>query len=103
MEFLSDAVLLREPQDALDIIADTASPYVVLHERNLAADFFDLSTRKLGDLLQKFTNYQVRLAIIGDFAKYPSRALQAFIYESNRHGDYLFVSSIQEAIRIWQA
>ncbi len=103
MELLSDEVLLRDPQDALDLIANLTSPYLVLHEHNLAGDFFDLSTRKLGELLQKFTNYHVKLAIIGDFAKYPSKALHAFIYETNRHGDYLFVSSVQEAIRIWQA
>jgi len=40
-------------------------------------------------------NFQ--LAIIGDFAKYKSKSLRDFIFESNKHGRINFVSSIEEA------
>ena len=101
-EIVSEDVLMRTPQDALDIIGNVHSDYIVLHEHNFETGFYDLSTRKLGEILLKFGNYRVRLAIVGDFDKYPSKALKAFIYETNRHGEFLFVSSIDEATRLWQ-
>lgn len=101
-EIISKDVLIKNTQDALDVIGEAAMPeYMILHEYNFEKDFFDLSTRKLGDVLQKFTNYQIKLAIIGDFSQYKSNALKDFIYESNKHGDYLFVESLDEIIKRW--
>ena len=102
VELVSDAILIKDPQDALDVIVNAPSHAIVLHEHNFAPEFFDLSTRKLGELLQKCANYHVKLGIVGDFSKYPSKALRAFICETNKYGDFLFVSSVEEVIRIWQ-
>lgn len=101
IEIISDEILIRTTQDALDIMANNDSDHLVLHEHNFEKDFFDLSTQKLGEILQKFTNYQIKLAVIGDFEKFPSQSLKAFIYESNRRKNYLFVSSMDEVKRIW--
>lgn len=101
-EFISKEILINNIDDALDIIGNAPSEHIILHEYNFEKDLFDLSTRKLGEILQKFTNYRIKLAIIGDFDKYPSQTLKDFIYESNKHGDYLFVKSKAQVIKTWQ-
>lgn len=53
-----------------------------------------------GEILQKFSTYQVRLAIIGDFSKYTSKSLTDFIYESNKGKHINFVNSTTEALKI---
>lgn len=99
---LDDEWRLRTEQDALDLMANTPSDHIVIHERNVDPRFFDLSTKIAGGILQKLTNYRIRLAIIGDFSKYPSQTLKDFIYESNRRRDHLFVASMEEVIAHWQ-
>ena len=47
------------------------------------ADFFQLSNGKLGEVLQNFSNFRMRLAIIGDFQNLQSQSLTDFIRESN--------------------
>lgn len=101
LEIISSDVLIRNTQDALDILGAVNSEYIVMHTHNFEDDFFDLSTKKLGEVLQKFANYHLKLAIVGDFEKYPSKTLKEFMYESNNHRDYLFVNSVDEVIRFW--
>ena len=36
-----------------------------------------------GEILQKFSNYRVRLAIIGSFEQCIAKSIRDFIYESN--------------------
>jgi hypothetical protein len=102
VEIMSDEALIKNEQDALDIMALASSDYIILHEHNFNKDFFDLSTRFAGEILQKFTNYHVSLAIIGNFEKFKSKSLKDFIYESNKVGKHIFVRSIEETIKIWQ-
>jgi len=100
-EIKSDRVEIRKVQDVLDLMADCdyqGARKIILHEKNIIADFFDLKTGFAGEILQKFSNYFVELAIVGDFSKYSSQSLQDFIYESNKVGRINFVSSVEEAI-----
>ena len=73
------------------------SDSLIIHERNLPAEFFDLKTGLAGDILQKFSTYQGRLAIIDDFTKYESKSLNDFIYESNKGRRINFVATLAEA------
>lgn len=61
-------------------------------------DFFILSTKIAGEILQKFILYNFKLAIVGDFSGYTSKPLKDFIYESNKGRDIFFVSSVEDAI-----
>ena len=100
-EINSDRVEIRKVQDVLDLMADCdyqGARKIILHEKNIVANFFDLKTGFAGEILQKFSNYFVELAIVGDFSKYSSQSLQDFIYESNKIGRINFVSSVEEAI-----
>jgi hypothetical protein len=100
---LADAnFLIKQPQDILDIFGDLMSrdcDRIIIHERNLHADFFDLKTRLAGEVLQKFSNYRVKLAIVGDFTKYQSKSLQDFIFESNKSNFVFFTDNIESAIQ----
>jgi hypothetical protein len=99
-EIISDQILIHETQDALDLMAEVrylGSDSMILFDINLNPDFFNLKTRLAGEILQKFSNYRMRLAIVGDFSKYQSRSLKDFISESNRTGRVSFADSIEEA------
>jgi hypothetical protein len=71
---------------------------IIIRESNLNADFFRLKTGLAGEILQKFSNYRIKLAIIGDFSKYKSKSLQDFIRESNKGNRIFFVENIEAAL-----
>jgi hypothetical protein len=101
-ELCDENFVIRQPQDVLDIFGDlmfSGCDRLIVHERSLAADFFDLKTRLAGDILQKFSNYRVKLAIIGNFGKYSSKSLQDFILESNKSQTVFFTDTIESAIQ----
>lgn len=100
-EIISEEVLIRETQDALDLMADidTRGTWkIIIREKNLVPQFFDLKTILAGDILQKFSNWNFQLAIIGDFSKYKSNSLQNFISESNRGNRIFFVDNLETAL-----
>lgn len=94
--------VIRDTQSALDwmmsVQYETECRCLVLNKEAISDDFFVLSTCLAGEILQKFINYQVKLAIYGDFSSYTSKPLKDFIYESNHGKDVFFVSTEQEAI-----
>ena len=55
-----------------------------------------------GEILQKFSNYRMRLVIVGDFSALESKSLRDFIYESNKGKLVGFVSTAEEALhKLW--
>lgn len=97
---LSSNVEINNVDDALDLLGNTAFKGVtkiILNETHITPLFFDLSTGIAGDILQKFSNYNVQLAIVGDFSKYDSKSLADFIRESNKAGRIFFVNTMEEA------
>ena len=100
-EILKGYTVIASPEAMLDLIAEAGyqnSSAVIMHRETLHSDFFDLKTRLAGEILQKFSNYRMKLAIIGDFSDLKSKSLQDFIRESNRTGIINFVDSVDEAI-----
>ena len=97
-EARGEAILIASPQDALDLMVNSGARKLVVHALQLHPDFFDLSTRLAGEILQKFTNYRVQLGIVGDFSGYPSRSLRDFIRESNRGTQVVFAACLGEAL-----
>lgn len=99
-EITSEILIINSVQDGLDLLGDLyyqGFDKIIVYTKNIIPDFFDLSTGIAGDILQKFSNYRLQLAIIGDFSIYQSKSLNAFIAESNRGMQIKFVSSISEA------
>ncbi len=92
---------IKSADDILDLIAEISfndCNKIMIHSQSLHPDFFDLKTRLAGEILQKFSNYRMRLAIIGDFTEIKSRSLNDFIRESNDRGVISFVDSTGKAL-----
>ena len=98
----SDEVIITDTQSALDFIAtvryDTGCDAMIISKSAVCDEFFDLKTGIAGEVMQKFVNYQMRLAVVGDFSAYTSRALRDFIRESNEGSHIFFVATEQEAV-----
>jgi hypothetical protein len=98
----SVGLIVTDTQSALDLMAtvkyETGCDRIAIHKSAIAEDFFVLSTGIAGEILQKFVNYRVKLAIIGDFSRYTSKPLKDFIYESNNGSHIFFAGSEDEAI-----
>ncbi|APU16671.1 MULTISPECIES: DUF4180 domain-containing protein [Actinoalloteichus] len=75
-------------QDALDLVgaAFLGAKAVAVPAGRLDESFYRLRTGFAGEVMQKFVNYNVRLAVIGDIAAHlaSSSALRALVEESNR-------------------
>lgn len=100
-EVLSDEILVNTPEEALQLMVDLyyqEFDSIILHERNITPDFFDLKTGIAGEILQKFSNYRLRLAIVGEFSKYPGKSIRDFIYESNNGKQVNFLGSTELAV-----
>jgi hypothetical protein len=84
--------------DALDLIgaAFQGAQVVAVPAGRLDPDFFTLGTRLAGEVMQKFVNYRLRLAVVGDITAHlaASAALRALVEESNRGGHVWFVPDL---------
>ena len=99
----SSDILLTDVQSALDFMAtvgyQTGCNRIILNKSAIYEDFFELSTKLAGDILQKFINYRTKIAIVGDFSEYTSKSLKDFIYECNKGKDIFFLSDEEQAIK----
>jgi hypothetical protein len=101
-ELTDEHFIISRAQDVLDIFGNLISvncKRIIIHERSLHPDFFDLKTRLAGEVLQKFSNYRIKVAIVGDFSKYKSKSLQDFMFESNKSYYVCFTDTINSAIQ----
>jgi hypothetical protein len=98
----SDEILIKDVQSALDLMAtvryETDCDSIIINKSLLSEDFFDLRTGVAGDILQKYINYQMKIAIVGDFSIYKSESLKDFIYECNNGKDIFFLSDEKQAV-----
>lgn len=100
-EVISDEIIIQNAQDGLELLGNIYYQdfdKIVIYEKNITPEFFDLKTRIAGDILQKFSNYRVRLAIVGDFSQYKSNSIKDFIFESNTTRHINFISTLAEAL-----
>jgi hypothetical protein len=100
-ELQSDKVYV-EVDEFVDILGNAnyqGTDKIIMLKSNFHPDFFDLKTKLAGEVLQKFSNYRQKLAIVGDFSGYTSKSLRDFIRESNKLGQILFVESVDEALK----
>jgi hypothetical protein len=102
LEVTSKDQIIKNSQDVLNLMFKKDVDAFIVKKENFIPQFFDLSSGVAGDILQKFSNYQKRLAIVGDFSNIQSQALRDFIYESNRNKQIIFVKSTAEALKIFK-
>ncbi len=98
-----DEMAIVDTQSALDLAMtvkyETGAERIVIDKDAVCEDFFVLSTGMAGEILQKFMNYHVKVAVYGDYSHYTSKPLKDFIYESNHGKDFFFVSTKEEAVQ----
>jgi hypothetical protein len=95
-----DGPAIAGPQDALDIIGATygRADVAAVPASRFDESFFRLRTGLAGEVMQKFVNYQVRLAVVGDISAHTaaSTALRDLVVESNRGRHIWFVADLDE-------
>lgn len=100
IECVSSEVKLNTEQDALDLIVasiENDTSLLMLHEEVLSEDFFNLSTRVAGAILQKLVNYNVTTAaVISDEAVSGGR-FREMALESNKGSHFRIFSTREEA------
>lgn len=97
----SDKRIIENVNDALDVMANVHyqdCDKMILRKEHIIDDFFDLKTKLAGEILQKYTNYRMKVAIVGEFSSYNSKSLNDFIYESNKGKQVLFKQTESEAL-----
>lgn len=97
-EVVSDEIVISSIDDGLQLMADLYYQdfdKIVLFERNIVPNFFDLKTGMAGEMLQKFSTYRMKLAIVGNFSHVSSKSLRDFIFESNKGTQVNFVQSLE--------
>lgn len=91
--------LLASEKDVNDWISaawDAEANLVVVPASRLSEEFFLLSTRIAGAVIQKFVNYRAQLVIIGDISRWvaSSNALRDFVYEANKGREVWFLPDL---------
>ena len=101
-EIISDNIVLQTVEDAVDLIGNMSYQgfdKLIIHKENIISDFFELKNKIAGNILQKFSQYSMPLAIIGDFEKYESKSLNDFIFESNKGNQINFVTTVEDGLK----
>lgn len=97
-----DDIIISDSQSALDLMATVRYEHecgkIVINKSNIAEEFFDLRSGLAGEILQNYSNYGIKIAIVGDFSIYGSKSLKDFIYECNNGGRILFLPNGKEAV-----
>ena len=82
---------------ALDLIGDAMgrdAQIVAVPAERVGAEFFRLGSGVAGAIAQKFVNYRVRLAVLGDISRQvgESTALRDFVHETNQQSHVWFLA-----------
>ena len=101
LECVPDGTKLQTYRDTVELLGKTfenRGKLIVIPVECLDDDFFRLRTRIAGEMIQKFVQYRLRVAIVGDISRHlaKSAALRAFVNESNRGISVWFVPSREE-------
>ncbi|MEU9147645.1 DUF4180 domain-containing protein [Streptomyces sp. NPDC048349] len=85
----AEGEVIAGEREALDCIGDAGyqgARWAVIPAERFDEDFFRLSTRVAGAIIQKFVQYRVGLVVLGDISRHTenSSALRDFVRECNR-------------------
>lgn len=98
----SDGPLLGDTRAALDLMTEVKHVYgcdkMILPRAALADGFFDLKTHLAGEVLQKYVNCHMKLAIVGDLEDQASKSLRDFMRESNGGSQFFFLPTEELAV-----
>lgn len=87
-----------DPAAIVRACVESGAPALLLDEGALPPEFFDLSTRLAGDLVQRVTLYHIRMAGVVPAPSVHSRPFQDFAREAGHGGPFRFFPSREEAV-----
>lgn len=102
-EIISESIIIKNSSDGLDLLGNIyyqGYDRLIIHEKNIIPEFFDLKNGMAGEILQKFSNYRVHLAIVGQFTQHTGKSITDFIRESNKYGHIVFVNTLEQALEL---
>ncbi|OEU87179.1 alpha/beta hydrolase [Streptomyces abyssalis] len=96
-----DGDVISGERDVMDYIGDAfyqEAQWVVIPAGRLDEAFFRLRTRIAGDIVQKFVNYRLGMAVVGDISRHTeaSSSLRDFVHECNQGRQTWFLSDMEE-------
>ena len=100
-EIVSDEIVIQTVEDGTQLLADLyyqEFDLIIVCSEHLNPEFFDLKNGLAGEILQKCSNFRIRLTFIGDFSSVSSKSLRDFIYESNKGKLVNFVGSVGDTL-----
>jgi predicted nucleotidyltransferase len=103
IEFASDLRKLSSEQDIVDCISicmENDVYTIILHSNILSEDFFNLKTGLAGMALQKFINYNVKVAVIIKEVEKLNERFKEMIMEANKGNHFRTFRNIGDA-EIW--
>jgi len=97
--FEGSRVDAAEPAGIVTDCIESGTSSLLLDSPALPREFYDLRTRVLGTIVQRATQYRIRLAVVVPDVDTRSDPFQAFVREANRGEQLFFARSRGEAIR----
>ncbi len=104
IECLPDGGQIASERDALDLIAacgENQTNRLLLYAGNLADDFYHLKTGLAGTVLQKFTNYWVKVAAVLTPELVNQGRFREMVLEANRSNRDFHVFYDREKAEAW--
>jgi uncharacterized protein DUF4180 len=92
--------LLQHADDITKLIEtcfNNQTKRVLLYSENLTDRFFDLSSLEAGEILQKFRNYKIRLAVVVEHSMQLSSAFRDLMVEENRNSYFRLFEDREDA------
>jgi hypothetical protein len=99
-EMQSEGIIIRGARDAAEIAGDLLTRGInklILHERNLCPEFWQLSNGLARVILQEFTSKAVVVAFVGKFGQYKSENFTILIQESDLSNQAYFLDTVELA------
>jgi Domain of unknown function (DUF4180) len=92
-------IAIRSLEDISDALGKCfGTEGLIVTEKDLSPEVFNLRTGIAGELFQKFTNYQLRLAIILQDPKAYGERFSELVYEHKKHPMIRFFDSETDAV-----
>lgn len=99
--FPPDGYPIASEREATDVIGEVWVDWpdiAAIPVERFPEDFFRLETTVAGAITQKFANYGLHVALVGDISEHTARssALTSYVHESNRGRHVWFVNDLDE-------
>lgn len=100
IEYIALANPIKTEQDALELVSlcvEHSIYLLMLHKEALPEEFFDLKTGLAGGVIQKFVNYNIRVAAVIPFEKAQRGKFKNMISEANKGNHFRIFETPDDA------